>query len=331
MKKTNYIGVDIGKDKLYIALINVNKANAWIEFVINNTTESILEWLAEHEALAKESHFIFESTGTYSYRFMLALSNNEITYSIVNPAQSAGFAKVQQSISKTDKRDARMLVSFGLAMNPKPHVLEDENSHQAKQLLTLLKYYKDIRSKIQNKLHALSYDPRASQVVVEDLKEELERIEEKIADLSKQLEELTKADFAQEKKLARSIVGVGPVTADAVLAFSGGIGRFPNSKAFAKFLGLAVVESSSGTKTKPGKINRSSVDYCRSILYMASRSAKKYNNACKALYERLRKENKPHKLAMIAVARKLVHQIFTIVSKGVPFDNSLYLKTNPTK
>ncbi len=58
---------------------------------------------------------------------------------------------------------------------------------------------------------------------------------------------------------------------------------------------------------------------------MAARSAKKYNLACKDLYDRLRQVGKPHKQAMVAVMNKLVKQAFGVVNSGVSFDNEYYL------
>jgi len=54
---------------------------------------------------------------------------------------------------------------------------------------------------------------------------------------------------------------------------------------------------------------------------MCTRSAIRYNLACKALYERLRAKGKPYKVALVAVMHKLVKQLFACVKKQVAFDN----------
>jgi len=56
---------------------------------------------------------------------------------------------------------------------------------------------------------------------------------------------------------------------------------------------------------------------------MAARSARKYNLACKAIYDRLRLKGKPHKVAMMAVVHKLTKQVFAVVKNETPFDNLL--------
>jgi hypothetical protein len=55
------------------------------------------------------------------------------------------------------------------------------------------------------------------------------------------------------------------------------------------------------------------------LLYMCARSAKKYNRACRELYERLQAKGKAKKLALIAVANKLLKQAFAIVKNKTTY------------
>ncbi|MEL7251515.1 MAG: hypothetical protein AAFO03_24030 [Bacteroidota bacterium] len=57
----------------------------------------------------------------------------------------------------------------------------------------------------------------------------------------------------------------------------------------------------------------------RGLLYMGARSAKRFNPACRDLYERLRRKGKCHKVAMVAVCNKMVRQLFAVVKNGVPY------------
>jgi hypothetical protein len=54
---------------------------------------------------------------------------------------------------------------------------------------------------------------------------------------------------------------------------------------------------------------------------MGTWSALRGNKACKQLYDRLRAKGKPVKVALIAVANKLIRQMFAVVKSGIPFDN----------
>ena len=64
---------------------------------------------------------------------------------------------------------------------------------------------------------------------------------------------------------------------------------------------------------------------------MCTRSAIRYNTACRELHQRLRKNNKPHKLAAVAVMNKLIKQFFVCVKQEVNFDNEYHLKVSKNK
>jgi hypothetical protein len=57
----------------------------------------------------------------------------------------------------------------------------------------------------------------------------------------------------------------------------------------------------------------------RSLLFMCGIQAKKANPACKALFDRLLVKGKPYKVAIMAVANKLLKQAFAIAKSGSPF------------
>ena len=73
-----------------------------------------------------------------------------------------------------------------------------------------------------------------------------------------------------------------------------------------------IVQSGSSVKGR-GSICKMGMGHMRMLLYMCVRSAKKYNKSCRELYERLLAKGKAKKLALIAVANKLVKQVFAIV------------------
>ena len=55
---------------------------------------------------------------------------------------------------------------------------------------------------------------------------------------------------------------------------------------------------------------------------MCSFNACKYNNACRAIYERLVAKGKSKKLALIAVCNKLLKQAFAIAKSGLVYDQT---------
>ena len=61
--------------------------------------------------------------------------------------------------------------------------------------------------------------------------------------------------------------------------------------------------------------------WIRRLLYMCAISASQYNKACNDLYLRLAEKGKPIKVIMIAIANKLLKQIFAIVKNNCPYYN----------
>ncbi|MCG8331041.1 MAG: transposase, partial [Chitinophagales bacterium] len=60
--------------------------------------------------------------------------------------------------------------------------------------------------------------------------------------------------------------------------------------------------------------------FLRKILYQCSLSAKRFNPSCKQVFDRLRRNGKPFKIAMIAVANKLIKIAFAIAKSGKAYD-----------
>jgi hypothetical protein len=58
----------------------------------------------------------------------------------------------------------------------------------------------------------------------------------------------------------------------------------------------------------------------RTVLYLATLSAARYNPAIKPFYDRLRARGKAPKVARCAAARKLLHIVWAVATKGRPFD-----------
>ncbi|WP_419241182.1 IS110 family transposase [Cardinium endosymbiont of Nabis limbatus] len=143
---------------------------------------------------------------------------------------------------------------------------------------------------------------------------------------------ITKENYNELYKQISSIKGIGDKTAMELIVSTGGGSHFQSAKQFSKYVGLAPIYEHSGSSVrKKGHINRHGNPQLRSLLYMSSWPAIRFNKSCKAFYERLKERGKPGKVALIAVANKLIRQVFAIM-RG----NTLYvdgyiskLKVNP--
>ncbi len=105
-------------------------------------------------------------------------------------------------------------------------------------------------------------------------------------------------------EILTSIAGVGPITAAAFMCWMPELGTLENRQA-AALIGVAPYAQESGQSARSRHI-RGGRRRQRDVLYMAALTAMTYNPELKALYARLKARGKHHKVALVAVMRKLV-------------------------
>ena len=99
-----------------------------------------------------------------------------------------------------------------------------------------------------------------------------------------------------------------------------GFTYFDNAKQLTRHLGLSPTYQQSGTSVNfKGHINRNGDSSLRSQLYVAAFASLRCNTECRACYDRLRSNGKPGKVAIIAVANKLIRQAFAVVTQEKPY------------
>ena len=97
---------------------------------------------------------------------------------------------------------------------------------------------------------------------------------------------------------------------------TGGFTYFDNAKQLTRYLGLSPTYQQSGTSVNvKGHINRNGDSSLRGLLYIAAMASLRCNTECKECFDRLRSNGKPGKVAVIAVANKLVRQAFAVVTQ----------------
>lgn len=323
---TTYYGIDVSKDMLHISCqtgIDANGQPQWQYQTLANQVQQIEQWSAQ---LPANCHLVFEHTGTYSARLAWVLALQNRPFSILTPAQSKGFATTLKSISKTDRRDATLLARYGQVFQPPLSQLADESLHQLRQQHKHLNDLRISQQAVANQLHALSYDPRANQKVKASLLVLQQSYLDQIALFEEDMDRMSQQELQTISERMQRVKGIGPASAQALCSATNGLAGFESAKAVAKFVGIAPTQVQSGSSVRRrGRMARTGLGYVRGILYMAARSARKYNLGCKALYDRLRAKGKCHKVAMVGVMNKLIHQVFAVVKQDVKFVNGFGL------
>ena len=135
-----------------------------------------------------------------------------------------------------------------------------------------------------------------------------------------ELASLANDEFKRQMDLLTSIKGIGVTLAAALIVATAGFTYFDNAKQLTRYLGLSPTYQQSGTSVNfKGHINRNGDPILRSQLYVAAFSSLRCNTECKACFDRLRSKGKPGKVAVVAVANKLVRQAFAVVTQDKPY------------
>jgi transposase len=119
----------------------------------------------------------------------------------------------------------------------------------------------------------------------------------------------------------RSIPSVGKRTALMLLIITDGFTKFENAKELVSYVGLCPRLYESGTSIKgKSRICKMGMSRMRQLLYLCAMSAIKVNVQCKAMYDRLKQSGKNGKLALVAVASKILRQSFAVGFGNIPYN-----------
>lgn len=118
-----------------------------------------------------------------------------------------------------------------------------------------------------------------------------------------------------------TIPGVSTTTGAQIAAEIGDVRRFKNAASIVKYAGLNSGVDESGKFSAEGvPITKHGSPYLRRSLWLAANRARQCDPRLKAYYEKLRRKDKPHRVAVTAVARKLCHIVYAVMRDGEPYD-----------
>ncbi len=129
--------------------------------------------------------------------------------------------------------------------------------------------------------------------------------------------------------LLMSIPGIGPRTAEAILAYTDGVERFGGSREYCSYFGLVPKLDQSGDTRRVGHITKHGPSVVRWLLCEAAWKSVAKSPSLKAFYERVRAgDAKRKKIAIVAVSRKLLSIMRAMLTTGEMFNEKLVLEDN---
>jgi transposase len=266
---------------------------------------------------------LFEATGGYEKELMIALAEAEIPFRRLNPVQIRHFAKSLGILAKTDKIDAKVIAMFAAERNLEPQKMPNETRLALQELLTFRRQLLKERTIHYNHLENATF-----KLSVNETKKAIERINKTLQKVEDEMNLFIKNNpyWSNMNDLLQSIPGVGPETARTLIAECPDLGT-GNIDQLCSLIGLVPFNCDSGPFRGQRHIygGRSAV---RSVLYMAALSAVKNvkeDNIFRKLYQRIMEKKNAHKVAMIAVAHKLLKIAHGIIQKNTNWENKLTL------
>jgi transposase len=244
---------------------------------------------------------VLEATGGYEAPVAAALATAGLPVAVVNPRQVRDFARALGRLAKTDRIDAQVLALFGARVQPAPRPLVDEATQDLEAVLRR-------RRQLLEMLHAERQRlPRArGREVRRNLRAHIRWLERSLVDTDATLEGLIQASplWRVQDQLLQSVPGVGPTRARTLLAALPELGHLDRHQ-IAALVGLAPLAQDSGTH-RGRRHCWGGRPALRTVLYMAALVAARWNPVLRTFYQRLRAGGKPAKVALVAVARKLL-------------------------
>lgn len=317
VSSTVFIGLDVSKSEL---VVSYRLEGKWKKCKICNEVPAILNWLEQVDI--SDKHFVLESTGPYSERLIHSLGQAGASFSVINPLQSRAMSKALMKSNKTDDQDAQTLCLLGEKMELKTYKMPSPSQKKRKEAFSALTSLQKQEQQLQNQLHAFEYRVNPNPIAVQALKDVLASTQEAIQILEKELN--PDQDEEQDQQLINliaSIKGVGIKTAKAFSTLFGNFQDFSSAKAFAKFIGLAPTEFTSGATVRGRRsINKNGSAKARALLFNCARSAIQHNPICKQLYDKIIQKGKNGKVALTAVMHKIARIIFGVAKSRTPYN-----------
>lgn len=313
-KNKQFFGIDISKDVFDVVDFKDNHHQ------FKNDVKGFKEF---GKILTENSHCVMEVTGSYYQGLATWLHSKSVDVSVVNPLSVKRFIQMKLKTSKTDKMDAQMIRLYGESEHPELWEPPSKSLIEATELHKLIEMLVKQRTALKNKLHGLNAKGIVKSPVTASIRRQIRNLGSEIEELELKLEKVIK-DY-QPDLLTRlcSIPGIGKRTAIYLIVLTNGFDKFETSSQLISYFGLNPIIHESGSSVRGrSRISKTGNNHIRNLLFMCSFTACEHNKSCREIYQRIITKGKSKKLALIAVANKLLKQSLAIAKSGLYYDEN---------
>jgi transposase len=302
-------------------VIGIDVAKGWLDMAVQQTGESFRfdndrhGWAVLVRLLKgrRVRAIGVEPSGGYERGVVKALHKAGLPVRNVNPHKLRHYARAHGRLAKNDSIDAQMIARYAAEMPTRP-LRCDPITEQLADLVVARRQLSDDKVSLLNQLEQVR-EPTVRRI----FEARRRRIEADIILINKRMADLvaSQARLAEKDRLIQSFLGAGPVLSHTLLALAPEIGN-ASRRQIAALAGLAPYDHDTGLFRGKRSIwgGRAEV---RKVLYMAALAACRSNPLLKTFHRRLVAAGKAPKVALIAVARKILTILTAMLRKGEPW------------
>ena len=315
-----FLGIDVGKNDLYCHLITPTETRSQRFENSDSGIQNLLAWLQPLADFAQLAACL-EQTGPYGKAVAKALYSAKVSsLHLVNPRRIKAYGEQKLRRNKSDTADAKLIAEF---LRSEHHELRTWKPQPAdREQITELSRYAQSLTEDNAKLKT-TCESVQNKAVLRSLMRRIKTQKKEIIDIRQRINALIskRPSLKIQKELLDTIPGLGEITQQIIIAEVPDIELFANARQLAAWVGLTPRHFESGTsgrtRTPITKVGSTSL---RSALYLPAMTAKVHNPLLKEFAARLKENGKQPKEIIVALMRKLIHQIFGILKSEQPFN-----------
>lgn len=310
MRKTTTIaaGIDVAKAKLNFAIHGCNER--WQVVNAPAGFRDLVRLMRRH----KVTRIGLEATGSYEREVVEHLRKEGFAVVVLQPIQVRAFAQFMLRRAKNDRMDAALIAAC-VAHRDDLHEPPDPRLAPFADRLTFIEQTEEDIARIKVRLEHVR-DAALRRIMLADIARLKERRATMIAQLVTDIH--CHGDLARRLDLLASIDSIATRTALAFLIRMPELGHLSREQV-AALAGLASFDRDSATRKGERHIAGGRARPRKSVYAAALPGAFRWYRHLIALYQCLIAAGKPHKVAFVACARKLVIYANTVLACGTPW------------
>ena len=328
MNKNWFIGIDVSKKTLDASIFVAGEViNRFPHIQVRNEKQGfkeLLRWAKTQGVNTKDTLFGLEFTGYYSDALEQFLTGKKLCYAMLPTTVVKHYQRGTRD--KNDKTDSAKIADYLFRFNGteciKQRVLPSKAMQELKALKSERKFYVQQRVACENRQNVAKskQEQKHLQKAIDLFNEQIELIEQQMVEVVTSDEEV----YLTYTRLL-TIPGIGPVNAINTIANTQNFTAFETARQYAKYVGVAPSEHSSGTSVRwRGRPSPHADLQAKADLSMAAMRAVEFSCDMSIYYER-KLGNRPNdkdvkKKALNAVKFQLIKMMFAVVRQDRVFE-----------